>query len=147
MASVMRYTTPTATACCMTTELVSLAAGSNATGSVLSSSGHLYGDFEWIGATNAALTGTGSGMAFYFVQALDDTNYADGATGLDPQATAHVGYFPFQAAAACTVNRVAVRQLSLPTTNFKPLLSNETGAALTAASCELRYRFYSQEIV
>lgn len=146
MASIMKYTTPTTTACCMTTELTGLAAGSNATGSIITTGCRLYGDFEFLGGTLAALTGTGSGMAMCFVQALDDTNYQDGGTGLDPAPGAYVGFFPFQAAAACTVNRVVIRQLSLPATAFKPLLSNDTGAAMKTAN-ELRYRLYTEEVV
>ncbi len=136
-----KYTTPTTTASVLTTELNDLASASGAISASLSASGHLFSDWEWNGGTLAALTGTGSGISLYFVQALDDINFSDGTSALDPL-NAWQGFFQFQALAACTVNRTILRGLTPPATTFKALVTNDTGAALKTVN-ELRVRYYS----
>jgi hypothetical protein len=125
----------------ITTGLADLGSGSNALSDAMSASGHLFSDWEWNGGTLAALTGTGSGISLYFVQALDDVNWSDGSGTVDPL-NAFQGFFQFQPLAACTVNRTTIRGLTPPATSFKALVSNDTGAALKTVN-ELRVRFYS----
>lgn len=146
MASIMRYSAPTTTACCMTTELADLAAGSNAVGSTLdnSASRFLYADFEFNGGCSGSL-GNGGYLSLYLMPAMDGSNYVDGATGLDPAATALVGVIPLQAAAASTANRAILRQVPVPPYSFRPLISNDSGSSALKTVNELRYRLYGVE--
>lgn len=148
MASIMRYTTATSVACCMTTELNALAAGSNATGSTIanSASRYLFADFELylgIGASVAA----GGYQSLYLIKSVDGTNYEYGSATVDPPISALVGIFQNPAVAASTACRMTLERVPLPNTTFKPVISNDNASGATnATGNELRVIFYSEEV-
>ncbi len=148
MATTCKYASATTTACCMTTEMNALAAGSNATGSALdnSASQYLYGDFELYCGHSASL-GSGGFVAAYWLIALDGTNYSDGSTSVDAPATALFGNFPLRAiASGC--QRVVLTGVTLPNELFQVLLDNQSGSsALAATGNILRYRAYNVQSV
>ena len=149
MATTCKYASATTTACCMTTEMNALAAGSNATGSALdnSASQYLYGDFELYCGHSASL-GSGGYVSMYFLVALDGTNYIDGSASVDPSATALVANFPLRAiASGC--QRITATGITLPNQLFQPLLDNQAGSAATLAATGniLRYKLYGVQSV
>ena len=106
---------------------------------------NMYADLDLLCRFQAAPS-AGGYVAVYLIQAVDGTNYADGADAVVPAATTLVGTFPVRA--VTTAQRVALRHVLLPATKFKPLLINKSGQAMTNTDDEnvLSYRPYNEQI-
>jgi len=79
------------------------------------------------------------------VQALDDTNYADGADGVvTPPSTAWIGSFPVRAVE--TAQKVTLRGIVIPPGKFKVVIQNVSGQSVSANTGQLYIRKYSEQV-
>lgn len=81
----------------------------------------------------------------YFVPTVDGTNYADGDATIVPPSTSLVASLPMRA--VTTQQRVAKHYVPVPPFNFKPVVINKSGQAMTNTNSEniLSYRTYNDE--
>jgi hypothetical protein len=136
-----RSTTPVSV---LTTELNSLANGSNALSAAVSNetNGDLAAQFE-IACTFASAPSAGQPVELYLVQTVDGTNYEDGASGASA-ATPPVPAWVFSSRAATTLRQISPL-LPLPPRDFKILLKNGSGQAMTASGHTLKMYAVSEQ--
>lgn len=130
----------------MSTELNSLANGSRAIASSAvdnDAARNMYADFE-LYVTYGVAPSAGGRVDLYLVQTLDGTNYADGSASVAPPMTSFAGSFPLRA--VTTAQRIVLRHVLLPATDYKPLLDNQAGQAMAASGNTLKYRAYNAEV-
>jgi hypothetical protein len=145
MATVNWSTLP-ASSNALTTELNSLANGSN---KIMTSSidntttGHLFAAVEMSVATQGSARSAGAYIALYIVKSVDGTNFEMGSDSVTPGANALVGVFPFDA--ATTARRVAII-VQLPPTKYYYLVQNQTGQALAASGNTLIYAPFDEVV-
>lgn len=105
-----------------------------------------YGDFDLL-CKYATAPAAGAHCQLYVIQSVNGTIYQDGDDTVAPPATAYVGSFPMRLVA--TAQRVSLRGILLPATDWKPLLINKGSTAFSAVNDEnvLSYRPYNTEIL
>jgi len=144
--AVIRLNTPDSPETIMTTELNSLADGSNAiTGTAISNNAtdelDMYADFELLVATQGSARDAQARVEMYVLITLDGTNYTYGGASLDPPANAFVGSFLYDAATNARYGHI--RGVPLPPRDFHILLINETGQALASSGNILKMSRYN----
>lgn len=143
MASQMKWSARTSAACAISTAFDSLADGANASSAAISPSGYLYSDWEIFAGFTGTLPANGY-MDVFLLTTLDDTNYADGNSTVDPPVTPDFN-FPLRATSGS--QRVIQKNVLLPSGSFAVVAINESGCALAAAGNLLRYTFHTAEQV
>jgi hypothetical protein len=131
----------------MTTELNSLAASTGKAISAAidnSSNLDLFDDLELV-VTFATAPTANTIVEVYLVPAVDGTNYADGSTTVLPQASLYVG--GFQVRNVNTIQRMALRGISLPPGLFKYLVQNTTNQGFPASGSTLKRNAYQYQVV
>lgn len=109
-----------------------------------SSAKDLFIDLE-MQATFGTNPSAGGHFAAYIIQALDGTNYADGADeSVSPPATAWIANFPLRA--VTTAQKVTARAIAIPPGKFKIVLLNSSGQTVSTDALQLYYRAYSQAV-
>lgn len=124
--------------------LKNLANGTRKLGNAVVDNRERYADFE-LQCRGASAFSAGGYVALYLIPAIDGTNYTDGDDSTDPPATTWVGNFPLRA--VTTQQRVALPRVELPNGDWKPLVINRGGVALTNTDNEniLSYLTYNEE--
>jgi hypothetical protein len=96
----------------------------------------------------ASAPSAGGYVDVYFIPAVDGTNYGDGDASTDPPLTYLVATLPVRA--VTTAQRVGTgsRTIVMPPFDFKPLVKNNSGQAMTNTDNEnvLSFRTYNDEI-
>jgi len=94
----------------------------------------------------AGAPGDGKAVELYFVKSADGTNFDDGDATTLPASTSFVCAFPVRNVG--TQQRLVVDKIALPPGKFKPLIRNNTSAALTATDNEnvLSFATYDRTI-
>lgn len=143
MATTTKWLAPEAIATALTTELNSLANGSQSAASAAipnETDLYQYIDLELV---LASLTPTGTPYcAVYLVASLDGTNYED----LTTSAT-HALLATFPMSTAVAAKRIVVKNLLLPPLGFKLAVQNQAGPALAASGNTLKYRRHNEQSV
>jgi hypothetical protein len=145
MATVNWSTLP-ASSNALTTEVNSLASGSN---KIMTSSldntttGHLFAAVEMKLATQGSARSAGAYVALYIVKSVDGTNFEMGGDALTPAASALAGVFPYDA--ATTARQVAII-VQIPPTKFYFLVQNNTGQAFAASGNTLIYAMFDEVV-
>lgn len=98
-----------------------------------------------LNVTFAVAPSAGGYVGVYLIPSLDGTNYSDGDGTIVPPATMFVGSFPVRA--VTTAQRVHLRQIQLPPTDFKVLVDNQSGQAFPASGSTVKYRTYNEEVL
>lgn len=129
----------------LSTELDALASNARAISGAIANATdkNRWAEFE-LNATFAVAPTAGGFCSLYAIPALDGTNYSDGDASIQPPETMLVGVFPVRA--VTSAQRVHLRAIALPPTNFKLVLRNESGQAMTASGHTLKYRTYNEEV-
>lgn len=140
----IKYEAPTSVATLLSTELNSLANGSNKLSAAISNDAagelYLYADFEMYVPTSSS-RGSNARVDMYILIELDGTNYTTGGDSTDPAEDAWVGSFIFNSGTAA--ERHHVRNVVLPPTDFKVLLINNLGVALPSSGNLLKWSKYN----
>lgn len=104
-----------------------------------------FADFDLL-FRGATAPSAGGYCALYLVPRIDGTNFADGDDTVAPGASLHLCDFPSRA--VTTAQRSAVQRVPIPPGDWKPLLVNKLGVALTNTDNEnvLSYVTYGEEI-
>lgn len=131
----------------MTTELNSL----TSTGSALSSAVDndtdldLYMDIEGLFTFGTGPT-AGSVLEVYLVSSLDATNFEDGSTtGPIVPANGYVGCFVLRS--VTTAQRMIIRGVAVPPTDFKLMVvARTTGQTAAASGNTVRALFYKEQV-
>lgn len=126
----------------LTTELNSLADGSNAISAEIANETDLdmFADFE-LNVTFGTAPAGEQAVELYLIPALDGTNYADGSGSVDPAKALLAGVFEVRA--VTSAQRVGVWGVRLPPSDFKVLVINEAGQAFPASGSTVQYRRYN----
>lgn len=130
----------------LSTELNSLAAGSNALGAAIdnSTAGRIYADYELYLAANGTARLDGCYVGLYVLPSVDGTNYAYGSATMDPSFGRLVANIqPDASASACYSVVIGV---VLPAGKYKVLVDNQTGASLMSTGNTLKYVVYDESI-
>lgn len=145
MPSDILWSTPSAIATLMSTELNALANNARALGGAIDNlaARNQFADFE-LDVTFASAPAAGGSVALYLLPALDDTNHADGSNTLAPQASLWVGNF--QLRADTSAQRLVLRGVALPPLKFKPLIENAAGQSFPSSGSTLRFRTYNDQV-
>ena len=85
----------------------------------------------------------GAIVELFLLEALDDTNFVDGAVSIEPAQSDMVGVFNIRASTAAQVH--VVRGVALPPTKYKYLVKNKTGQALSVINNTLERRPYAYQ--
>lgn len=94
---------------------------------------------------HASAPSAGGYYAVYLVQALDGTNYADGADGsVIPPAPTLICVLPVRA--VTTAQIVDFKFIPMPPSKFKIITINKTGQAASANTHQLYYRAYGESV-
>jgi hypothetical protein len=139
----IRWVTPEAIASVLTTELNALANGSMSTASAAQdqdAAEYTFADFE-LNVTFGSAPAAGMRCTLYASVALDGTNF----TSTDADQTSQI--IAAFILGATTAQRVVVRNVMLPPTDFKIALFNESGVAFPASGSTLKMRRYSTQII
>lgn len=126
----------------LTTDLNSLANGSNSAASSAidnTSDLHLYHDLTLTVAAQGSSRSTGATVNVYMVHALDGTNYDD----VEATCAELVAVFPLDA--ATTARQATRRDVPIPPGLFKYFVRNVTGQAFASSGNLLEYRAHSIE--
>lgn len=83
----------------------------------------------------------------YLVPTIDGTNYAEGSTGVTPQASLLVGSFESRNGSTSAIERLTVTGIPIPLGLFRLVLVNRSGRAFHASLNVLRYRTYKYQTV
>lgn len=130
---------PESIATVLTTELNSLASGSRKLSGAISNDGatelNFWDDVELV-VTFGTAPSVGEVVSLYLIPAADNSNFADGSDSVDPPATSFVGSFPLRA--VTSAQRLVVRGVQLPPTEFKYLIKNETSQAFASSGNTLK---------
>ena len=126
----------------LTTELNSLASGSNSSASSAldnTSNLDLFIDVELVVAAQGSARSNGAYIALYMTQALDGTNYGD-----THEITAKlVCVFPLDA--ATTARRATFQDMPIPPGLVKFFVRNATGQSLASSGNSVNFRAHSIE--
>ena len=143
MATTLKQTEQASAVTLLSTELNSLANGSNAVSSTAilnnaigqaNTDGYVRGKLELnIGAPAAALT-LNTGVTVWFLQTVDGTNYEDGDASTTPARLPHI-VIPVRAVA--TAQRI-IQRIAVPVGTQKVLVSNGTGQSWNASGNSLK---------
>lgn len=107
-----------------------------------SSNCELYLDAE-LRATFGSNPSAGGHFAMYIIQALDGTNYHDGADeSVAPPATAWAGNFPLRA--VTTAQKVGLMGVRIPPGKFKLVFQNNSGQSVSTDTMQVYVRLYSE---
>jgi len=130
----------------LTTELNSLANGSNKIGAEIDNSTGLdmYVDVELNLAAQGSARSAGAYVPVFLIPTIDGTNYTYGDDSTDPPAHQQIGALLLDA--ATTARRVGLQMMKVPPGKFKLLIMNETGQAFASSGTTFGYRLYSPEI-
>jgi len=144
MANIGKWNTPRAVATVMSTELNSLANGSQASSSATYANQtnlDLYADIEVLLASLSP--STGAYISLYVLESIDGTNFpAQSAADLRLTSTQLLCTIPIGTTAA-TAQRVVVRNVLLPPAVFTLVLDNQTGVALNASGNTVKFAAYN----
>jgi hypothetical protein len=134
----------------LTTELNSLGNSSTTTlstiGAAIDNTSNLFqfADVEFLAGGTYTPT-AGGFLELWLVMTLDGTNYEDGSSSIPPGRPADI-IIPIRNGTTITPRNTA-RGLLLPPALFKPLVRNQSGAALPSSGNTLRYRAYNNSYV
>lgn len=129
----------------LTTELNSLANSTSAsTGKVLSGAITMSSDLrEFIAfqldVTYGSAPSSGGYVGLWMVRSIDATNFEDGDTSTDPSKAEEV-IFPLRA--VTTAQRIIIPGFVVPPYDFKILLRNKAGQAMSSSGNTLKYSRY-----
>lgn len=131
----------------LSTEINSLSNGSACSASsafnnvpaVGGSNGYDWADFELVLATGSNTTAYKT-VDLYIIESVDGTNYQD--TG-GPPPNGFLDSFVLQAA---TSQRIILRNIPLPPTNFKILVVNNSGVAASASGSTVKMLPYNRQV-
>jgi hypothetical protein len=101
--------------------------------------GAFWGDFELTVFYGSAPT-VGNTCDLYILESVDATNYGDGTAGSSPVASSNHYVGSFVLRAVTTVQRINLRNVPLPATNFKVQLVNNGGQSLAAQNTGSRLK-------
>lgn len=138
-----KWVAPEAIATALTTELNSLANGSqSAVSSAIDNATDLYQYME-LELVLASLIPTGSPYCLvYLVKQIDGTNYEDLTTS-----ASHLVIASLPMSTATAAKRIIVANILIPPVAFKLAVQNQAGPALAAAANTLKYRRYNEQSV
>ncbi len=138
----IKYLEDTSIVTAISTDLNSLANGSRAISAAIDNNTALdiYADAELL-VDFAVAPAVGALVELYLLPSVDDTNYPDGGTSLDPSSTLLVGYFVVPAAVT-TDQRMVIPRIVLPPRNYKVLLKNTGGQSFGSSGHTLKLQPY-----
>ena len=143
--AVEKWSTPTSIATVLSTELNAIAAAGNTAASAVidqDASRDVYAAFE-LAVTYATGPAAGAFVTLYLLPTLDGTNYPDGDATIDPPPNLLAATFPIRSVA--TAQRVVVRDVVLPSSDFKVVCTNEASTAFSASGHTLKMIRYDRE--
>jgi hypothetical protein len=125
--------------------LKALASGGQKLGSAITGNRHRFCGIQ-LKCKFAVSPSSGGVVEVYFVPAVDNTQYGDGDDSVAPPITFRATVLPVRA--VTTQQYVADAMVPLPPFNFKPLVINKSGQAMSNTDSEniLSYRPYNEEI-
>ncbi len=138
--------TATTTATILTTELDSLADGSNKISAALSNDAITERDFIINLQLDLAATATrtGKNVDVYILPELDGV-YVSGSDSVDPESKHYVGSFMFDLTTAAKVDEI--QDIRLPNADYKILLQNNLGVAFAVSGTTLKSEVFGYEDV
>ncbi len=146
MATIGRKAYSQALTTILSTELNSLANGSNSAASTAvdnSSNLDLYADFL-LTVTFGTAPSAGTTCDLYVMPSLDGTTYADGGSSVIPAKNLYVGSFYVRNVTTAQV--MALNNILIPQ-YFKLVIVNNTGQTMAASGNTLKYRTFSLQSV
>lgn len=128
----------------LSSELNSLANSSanalSAAGAVVAATSHLYGFVEFMAGGTYTPTANGF-IELWLLQSIDGTNFEDGSATVAPARVADV-IIPVRAGTTITPRANAgLPPIVLPPGSYKPIVRNQTGAALPASGNLIRIAY------
>lgn len=113
-------------------------------GSAVSGNRHRYAAIQ-LKATFAVAPSAGGYVEVYLIPAVDGTQYGDGSDSVAPPSTYRVTSLPVR---AVTTTQYVGDTVMLPPFNFKPLVINKSGQAMSNVDSEniLSYRTFNEEV-
>jgi hypothetical protein len=140
MANAILWTTPTAIATLLSTELNSLGNGVSALSGIIDNrQGHQYADFQ-LAVTFGTAPGVRAEVSLMITETLDDTNYA---TAIDAENPCLLGQFLVRA--VTTAQILVLRMVPLPDAQFK-LWVRGTNQTMAASGNTLKAIYYDEEV-
>jgi hypothetical protein len=140
MANAILWTTPTAIATILSTELNSLGNGVSAFSGIIDNrQGHQYADFQ-LAVTFGTAPGVRAEVALMLAETIDNTNYA---TAVETENPCLLGQFPVRA--VTTAQLLILRMVPLPDAQFK-LWVRGTNQTMAATGNTLKVIYYDEEV-
>ena len=101
-----------------------------------------WADFELL-ADYGTAPAAGTLVELYLVQSVDATNFIDGSASVVPQASTHIGSFELRN--ITTDQRLVIEGIRIPPREFKIILWNKGGQAMSASGHTLKMRKYTTQ--